>query len=158
MVMLVALSNSHVPLSPEDVRGELKAIYPRHFLTTGDDGSFVVEGQQPRMDAIVKSLVPGASGFFMIHSQPCPYADLSKLPSRIPDPALRQLACAQKSWVSVELVHTWASPDDARRFVARAMACLAPPDTAVLIEPRSGSAVAFDGAVRTRLAAGDMVC
>lgn len=158
MVMLVALSTSHTSLSAEGVRAALKTIYPRHFLSTGDDGSFVTEGPQLHMDAIVKSLVPGASGFFMIHSLPFPYADQSKLPGRIPDPALRQLACKQTSWMSVELVHTWAGADDARRFVARAMACLAPPDTAVLICPGSGTAVAFDAAVRTRLSAGDMVC
>ena len=157
MVMLVALSKSHTPLSAESVRAEFKTIYPRHFLSTGDDGSFVTEGPQLHMDAIVKSLVPGASGFFMIHSLPFPYADLSKLPGRIPDPALRQLACAQTSAMSVELVHTWAGADDAKRFVARAMACLAPADSAVLIEPGSGTAVAFDDAVRKRLAAGDMV-
>ncbi|MFL9829087.1 hypothetical protein, partial [Rhodoplanes sp. SY1] len=59
---------------------------------------------------------------------------------------------------SVELVHTWAAPDDARRFVARAMARLAPPDAVVLIGPGTGTAIAFDEVVRTRLAAGDMVC
>ncbi|MDC7789336.1 hypothetical protein PQJ75_20035 [Rhodoplanes sp. TEM] len=157
MVMLVALSNTHVPIVATALTAEFRSVFPRHFLTSGDDGSFVAAGPLDGLQVFAKSLVPGASGFFMVQSVPGPYSDVSKAPGRIGDPAMRERALAQTCWLSVELVHTWASPEDARRFIARTMARLAPDDTAVLLRPPDG-AVAFDAAVRARLAAGETVC
>ncbi|RAI39209.1 hypothetical protein [Rhodoplanes roseus] len=157
MVMLVALSRTHVPPRALHLRPALAETFPGHFRPHGEDGSFVIDGPEVAEQAIVKSLVPGAAGFFTIHSAHGRYSDVSKAPGRIADPALQRLAMAQTCWLSIDFVHTWGPTTEAYRFIARAMARLAPADTAVLLRPPTQGAAAFDEPLRKRLAAAEDV-
>jgi hypothetical protein len=154
MISLVALSTSCVELDVQSLSKALDELYPGKFMPLEQQANFVVRGPGPGQ-FLVKSTIPGAAGMFMVPSVPGPYTEFSDFAGFIADAALRRKAEAQRCWLSIDLVHMMTNKDEAYRFLAAALAKLAPADAAVLVKPENNSAVLFTAEVRSRLAAGE---
>jgi hypothetical protein len=156
MISLVVLADSLVELVPDELRKILDQLYPGQYLPPPEQGNFVEEGLLPGGEAMVNCTVPGASGLFVIHSCPGPYTEFSNFADHIADPSLRQVAEAQDCWLSVDLIqrHTDSTEQDAYRFIASLLAQIAPPDSAVLVNPSTQATIAFDAEVLRRIANG----
>lgn len=150
MISWVALFKSPVEFTEERLRAELDRLWPGQFLPERDDGSFVVEGAVPGQ-FMIKSCVPGASGIFLLDNVPGPYSDFSDLIDHIPDESLRDIARAQGCWMAIDLT-TGSGEAEGYKFIGSALARLAPPDAAVLLDPSLGTAVRFTAEVRCALA------
>ena len=153
MISLVALSSSYVDLNVQSLSKALDELYPGKFVPLEQQANFVVRGPVPGQ-FLVKSTIPGAAGLFMVQSVPGPYTEFSDFTRFIADPSLRRKAEAQRSWLSVDLVHMMTNKDEAYRFIATALAKLAPADAAVLVVPENNAAVVFTAELRNQLAAG----
>ncbi len=153
MVSLVALSNSYVDLDVQSLSKALDELYPGKFVPLEQQANFVVGARIPGQ-FLVKSTIPGAAGLFMVQSVPGPYTEFSDFAQFIADASLRRTAEAQRCWLSIDLVHMITNKDEAYRFIAVALAKLAPADAAVLAKPENNSAVLFTAELRSRLAAG----
>lgn len=153
MISLVVLSNKFVDLSASSLSKVLDELYPGKFWPPEQQANFVVGG--PMFGQfLIKSTIPGAAGFFMLISMPGPYTDFSDFARFIADPSLRRRAEAQRCWLSVDLLHNITTEEEAYRFIAAALAKLAPADAAVLVNPENNAAIVFDDDVRRRLADG----
>ncbi len=157
LVSLVVLSNSHVELTLDSLRGHLDAIYPGQFLPPREKGTFVVEGSIPDTPFLIQSDIPGARGSFLLHSVPAPYTMFSDFAAHISDPSLRHLAQAQSCWLSVDLIHRGEMEEEAYRFIGSVLARLAPKDAAAVVHPSRLVTIAFDDEVRRKLASGGQV-
>jgi len=153
MISLVVLSNSCVDLDVRSLSKALDEIYPGKFVPLEQQANFVVGGRNPGQ-FLVKSTIPGAKGMFMVLSVPGPYTEFSDFARFITDASLRRKAEAQQCWLSIDLIHMFANKDEAYRFIAVALAKLAPADAAVLVKPETNSAVVFTAELRSQLAAG----
>jgi hypothetical protein len=153
MISLVALSSSYVDLDVQSLSKALDEVYPGKFVPLEQQANFVVGGRGPGQ-FLVKSTIPGAAGMFMVLNVPGPYTEFSDFARSIADAALRREAEAQRSWLSIDLIHMMTNKDEAYRFIAAALAKLAPVDAAVLVKPETNSAVRFTAEVRSQLAAG----
>jgi hypothetical protein len=156
MVSLVVLSNDYVEFTAKSLSEKLDELYPGKFLPERQQANFVVGGPAAGQ-FLIKSTIPMAAGLFMLISVPAPYTELSGFAHFIADPALRRIAEAQHCWLSIDLVSQSTSDQDAYRFIAVALAKLAPADAAVLVKPDDNSSVPFDDALRQRLAAGQFM-
>jgi hypothetical protein len=157
MISLVVLSNSHVALTLDTLRGHLEELYPGHFLPPRDKGTFVVEGNLPDMPFLIQSDIPGAAGSFLLHSVPEPYTAFSDFAEHIADASLRRLVQAQTRWLSVDLIHRNTTDAEAYRFIGSVLAELAPRDAAALVHPSRLLTIAFDDRVRRALANGGQI-
>lgn len=153
MISLVVLSRSHVDLGVQSLSNALDELYPGKFVPLEQQANFVVRGPGPGQ-FLVKSTIPGAAGMFMVMSVPGPYTEFSDFARFIADASLRRKAQAQECWLSIDLVHMVSNKDEAYRFIAVALAKLAPADAAVVVKPESNSAILFTEEMRTQLAAG----
>ncbi len=153
MISLVVLSSSYVDLDVHSLSKALDEIYPGKFVPLEQQANFVVGGRIPGQ-FLVKSTIPGAAGMFMVQSVPGPYTEFSDFARFITDASLRRKAEAQQCWLSIDLIHMFANKDDAYRFIAGALAKLAPADAAVLVKPETNAAVFFTAELRSKLAAG----
>jgi hypothetical protein len=156
MIAWVALSMSAPQFTVDGLRVRLDRAFRGEFLPPREQGSFVVEGPIGGAQFIIKSAIAGAAGMFMLNSVSGPYTDVSGFGAHISDPDLRRLALAQEAWLSVDLIGGGA-PSNAYRFIGKAIAQLAPADTAVLVDPESNKIWRFDDALRRRLAQGPEV-
>lgn len=154
MISLVVLSNTYVDLDTASLSKALDELYPGKFVPLEQQVNFVVRGPTPGQ-FLVKSTIPGASGMFMVLSVPGPYTEFSSFARFIADRALRRKAEAQGSWLSIDLIRMITSKEEAYRFIAVALAKLAPADTAVLVKPETNAAITFTAELRSRLAAGE---
>lgn len=154
MVSWVVLSMIWVALTEDRLRARLDTVFPGQFLPLRSEGTFVVEGPMVGEQFLINSAIAGAGGMFMLNSFADRYAEVSDFAGHIADAKLRALALAQEAWLSVDLVHSGADPDQAYRFIGKALAELAPPDAAVLVHPDDNKSQAFDDSVRRRLASG----
>jgi hypothetical protein len=152
MISLVVLSSSYVDLNVQSLSKALDELYPGKFVPPGQQANFVVGGRNPGQ-FLVKSTIPGAKGMFMVLSVPGPYTEFSDFARFITDASLRRKAEAQQCWLSIDLIHMFANKDEAYRFIAVALAKLAPADAAVLVKPETNSAVVFTAELRSQLAA-----
>jgi hypothetical protein len=155
MISLVALSNSYAAFRADAVSEKLDEIYPGKFWPPEQQDNFVVGGPSPK-PLLIKSTMPGRSGMFMLMSAPGRYTAFSDFARFIADPALRRKAEAQACWLSVDLVGKIGSNEDAYRFIAAALAKLAPADAAVLVKAETNTTIVFDDEVRRRLADGQL--
>jgi hypothetical protein len=153
MISLVVLSNSCVDLDVRSLSKALDEIYPGKFVPLEQQANFVVSGSNPGQ-FLVKSTIPGAKGMFMVLSVPAPYTEFSDFARFITDASLRRKAEAQQCWLSIDLIHMFANKDEAYRFIAVALAKLAPADAAVLVKPETNAAILFTPELRSQLAAG----
>jgi len=153
MISLVALSGSYVDLDVHSLSKALDELYPGKFVPLEQQANFVVGGRVPGQ-FLVKSTIPGAAGMFMVQSVPGPYTEFSDFARFITDTSLRRKAEAQQCWLSIDLIHMFANKDEAYRFIAVALAKLAPADAAVLVKPQTNAAVLFTAELRSQLAAG----
>jgi hypothetical protein len=153
MISLVALSGSYVDLSVQSLSKALDELYPGKFVPLEQQTNFVVGGRAPGQ-FLVKSTIPGAAGMFMVLSVPGPYTEFSDFARFIADPVLRRKAEAQRSWLSVDLIAMMTNKDEAWRFIAAAVAKLAPADAAFVVNPETNSTAVFSAALRSQLAAG----
>jgi hypothetical protein len=153
MISLVVLSNSCVDLDVRSLSKALDEIYPGKFVPLEQQANFVVGGRNPGQ-FLVKSTIPGAKGMFMVLSVPAPYTEFSDFAQFISDASLRRKAEAQQCWLSIDLIHMFANKDEAYRFIAVALAKLAPADAAVLVKPETNAAILFTPQLRSQLAAG----
>ena len=142
MISLVVLSSSYVDLDVRSLSKALDELYPGKFLPLEQQANFVVSGRILGQ-FLVKSTIPGAAGIFMVQSVPGPYTEFSDFARFIADPSLRHQAEAQQCWLSVDLVHMMTNKEEAYRFIAVALAKLAPTDAAVLVKPENDSTVRF---------------
>ena len=156
MVSWVVLSNTHVELDVESLRGKLDELYPGEFLPARQKGNFVVEGSVPGQ-FLIQSSIRGAAGTFFLHSVPGPYTEFSNFAKSLEDRSLRQTAEAQCCWLSVDLIARHTSDGDAYRFIGRLLAKLAPADAALLVHPTRRIAMSFTDEVRRRLASGEQI-
>src|SRR5438105_2411175 len=147
MVSLVVLSNTHVELTVDVLRGQLDELYPGHFLPPRAKGTFVVEGTAPG-EFLIQSMLPGAAGMFLLHSVRAPYSEFSDFARFIRDRSLRQKAQAQCCWLPGDLIHRHTTDEDAYRLIGHVLAKLAPPDAAFLVHPEKRTAIVFDDKVR----------
>jgi hypothetical protein len=153
MISLVALANSYVDLDVHSLSKALDELYPGKFIPLEQQANFVVGGRIPGQ-FLVKSTIPGAAGMFMVQSVPGPYTEFSDFARFITDAALRRKAQAQQCWLSIDLIHMFTTKDEAYRFIASALAKLAPADAAVVVRPENNSATPFTAEVRSKLVAG----
>lgn len=153
MISLVVLSSSYVDLDVQSLSKALDELYPGKFLPLEQQANFVVGGRGPGQ-FLVKSTIPGAAGMFMVLNVPGPYTDFSDFAHFIADASLRRKAETERYWLSIDLVHMMTNKDEAYRFIAVALAKLAPVDAAVLVKPENNSAALFTADLRSRLAAG----
>jgi hypothetical protein len=152
MISLVVLSSTYVELTQDALRESLDRIYPGHFLPLREQGTFVIDGNEPGVEFLIQSDIPDATGMFLLYSVPGPYTAVSDFAEHVADMALRRLAQAQTCWLSVDLIHRYATDEEAYRFIGSALAQLAPPDAAVLVHPSRLIAIAFNEQVRRELA------
>jgi hypothetical protein len=157
MLSLVVLSNSYVELTLDSLRTHLDQIYPGYFLPPRQQGTFVIDGEVKGVQYFIQSSIEGAKGMFMLNSVPGPYTKFSDFHRRISDQTLRELAIAQKSWLSVDLVRRYTTDKEAHGFIARVIAHLAPKDTVALVDPDRPTTIKFSDDVRRRLSQGDRV-
>jgi hypothetical protein len=155
MISLVVLSGSYVEITLDSLRESMEETFPGSFLPPRDQGTFIVDGPVPGVQFLIQSDIPGAAGMFMLQSVPGPYTEFSDFAEHIADASLRRLAEAQSCWLSIDLLHLYTSEQDAYRFIGRALARLAPPDAAALVQPARPVTVAFNDQVRSALASGD---
>lgn len=153
MVSWVVLSNSYVALDAGTLRAKLDEAFPGEFVPQRDQGSFVVEGPVEGVQFLIQSRVANASGTFMLNNVPGPYAKFSDFAQFIKDRTVRRRA--QQSWLSVDLIAKHTTEDDAYRFIGRALAVLAPRDAGYLVHPTRRIVMAFDDAIRRKLAGGE---
>jgi hypothetical protein len=153
MISLVALSGSYVDLNVQSLSKALDELYPGKFVPLEQQANFVVGGRNPGQ-FLVKSTIPGVAGMFMVLSVPGPYTEFSDFARFISDTSLRRKAEAQRSWLSIDLIQMMTNKDEAYRFIAVALAKLAPADAAVVVKPENNSAVLFTAELRSRLAGG----
>jgi hypothetical protein len=153
MISLVALSSSHVDLSVQSLSKALDELYPGRFVPLEQQANFVVRSPTPGQ-FLVKSTIPGAAGMFVVLSVPGPYTEFSDFARFIADASLRSKAEAQRCWLSIDLVHMMTNKDEAYRFIAVALAKLAPADATVVVKPEDNSTVLFTAELRSQLAAG----
>ena len=151
MIGWVVLFDSDVGFTENSLRAELDRLWPGQFLPQRDNGGFVVEGNPPGAQFMIKSALPGASGVFLLHNVPAPYSEFSDMVERIPDASLREIAKAQACWMSIDRI-SQSDEVEAYTFIGRVLARLAPPDAAVLLHPSRGTAVRFTKDVRRKLA------
>jgi hypothetical protein len=156
MIGWVALSMTWVELTVGSLRSRLDALYPGEFLPPRKHGTFVIDGPIEQVQFMIQSTITDANGTFMLTSIPRPYRDVSDFAGHIDDRGLRDLAAAQKAWLSVELIDRPARSDDAYRFIGKVLAELAPPDAAILIHPSALACRRFDDGVRRALANGGL--
>lgn len=153
MISLVILSNSYVDLDVHSLSKALDEIYPGKFVPLEQQANFVVGGRIPGQ-FLVKSTIAGAAGMFMVQSVAGPYTEFSDFARFIADAALRRKAQAQQCCLSIDLIHMFRNKDEAYRFIATALAKLAPADAAVVVRPENNSATLFTAELRSQLAAG----
>jgi hypothetical protein len=151
---LVALFNSPLKLTLDDLRAHLDAIYPGQFLPPRDRGNFAVDGQMRGTQFMIQSNLPAAGGLFVLQNVQTPYTQLSSYAEHIEDWALRDMAEKQSCWLSVELLRHYTSEDDSYRFIGSVIARLAPRDTAALVHPANLTTIAFTAHVRRELSSG----
>jgi len=153
MVSGVVLSMTWVELNLDAVRARLDKVFPGEFLPPRGEGTFVVDGPLAPDQYFINSAIAGASGTFFLNSVWDRYAEVSDFADHITDEKLRARALAQEAWLSVDLINKNADPAAASRFIGKALAELAPPDTAVLVVSYDRT-LYFDDSVRRRLANG----
>jgi hypothetical protein len=119
-------------------------------------GTFVIDGPIQRVQFMIQSTIANAKGMFMLTSIPRPYGDVSDFAKHIENQALRDLALAQKAWLSIELIDRTTRSNDAYRFIGKVLAELAPPDAAILIHPSALACRLFDDGARRALASGGL--
>lgn len=153
IISLVVLSGSYLDLDVQSLSKSLDELFPGKFVPLEQQANFVVGGRVPGQ-FLVKSTIPGVAGMFMVQSVPAPYTEFSDFARVIADSSLRRKAEAQRSWLSIDLIHMFANKDEAYRFIAVALAKLAPADAAILVTPETNSAVVFTAELRSQLAAG----
>lgn len=153
MISLVVLYRDYVDLTLEQLCEHLDAVFPGAFLPPGDI-NFVVEGAVPDVTFMIKSIVQGAAGLFMLHNIPAPYTEFSNILEIVDDPVLRETIAATTAWMSIDLVSAFGSNEDAWRFIGRMLARIAPTDAVFLLHPDSGGVIAFDDDIRRALAEG----
>jgi hypothetical protein len=156
MVGWVVLSNTWVELTEESLRAHLDRIYPGEFLPPRQQGTFVVAGQMDDMQFLINSVIPGATGMFLLHAVPGPYTEFSSFAGHIADAALRDIAIAQQVWLGVERI-SGDNDDDAYRFIGKVLATLAPSDASVLVHPSRLVSYPFDAGMRQKLSLGDVL-
>lgn len=151
---LVVLSNTHVPLTVESLRGTLDTLYPDQFAQSEDAGNKVSKGFLPGMFGI-ECVIPGAEGWYVVHSNLGPFTAYSDFEKHIDDDELRDVAEAQEFSLEVHLVSIHGIQEEAYRFIGALLAMLAPADSAILVHPSNHAVIAFTPSVRKCLAAGD---
>jgi len=156
MVSWVVLANSYLDFGVDDVRQKLDEVYSGEFLPPRQKGNFVVAGPPPGQFMIFSS-VSGAAGIFLLNSVPGPYTHFSKFAEAIADPSLRASIAKQCCWLSVDLIHSKTSDEEAYRFIEQVLAKIAPADAAFLIDPDNGAVMRFDDSVRSRFANGEQI-
>lgn len=157
MIGLVVLSNSYVELTLDELRGRLDQIYPGYFVPPREKGTFVIDGNEPGMEFLIQSDIPGAAGTFLLYSVPGPYTVFANFAEHIADATLRRRAEAQTCWLSVHLPGregTEEERQEAYRFIASVLAQLAPRDAAAVVHPSRLTTIAFDDKLRRELASG----
>ena len=155
MVSWVILSKSYVSLNLDKLRFILDEVFPGEFVPQREQGSFVIEGPVERAQFLIQSRVAGAAGMFMLNSVPGPYTMFSDFVRHIEDRKVARAAAALQNWLSIDLVAKHTTEEDAYRFIGRALAVLAPRDTAYLVHPTRRTVIAFDDDVRRKLASGE---
>jgi hypothetical protein len=154
MVSLVVLYDSYLELSIEPLRHSLNQVFPGEFLPPREQGNFVVDGAVPGATFMINCIVENAAGLFMLNNVPGPYTEFSDFIDYIAEPALRERAKAQNSWLSIDLINAITDVEDAYRFIGKMIARLAPDDAAFLVHPETYHSVVFDSEVRSQLAEG----
>jgi hypothetical protein len=154
MVSLVVLYDAYIELDLDALRQALDDVFPGEFLPPREQGSFVVDGTVPGATFMIKSAVQGAAGLFMLNNVPGPYTEFSDFADYINDPALRERAEALSCWLSIDLIHEIEDIEGAYRFIGKAIARLAPADSAFLVHPETYHHLVFNEDVRGRLADG----
>lgn len=152
MVSWVLLYSAHSVFDVNDLRQKLDAAFPGEFLPQRDGKSFILDGPTPGQ-FLIQSRIVGAAGLFMVMSVAAPYTQFSDFANFIDDPALRHQAVAQRNWLSIDLIAKATNPNDAYRFIGRALARLAPADAAMLVHPTRPIVMTFDESTQ-RLANG----
>src|SRR5262249_42150650 len=137
------------PLTLDQIREGLDRAFPGVFLPPNEQ-SFVVEDNKPGGPRMIKSLAPGAQGIFLLYHERAAAFELSQ---DIEDPELRRLARSEHAWLSINWMNVITSEADAMRFIAKALAELAPPDAAFL--ETAGDVLAFGKQARRLLAEGN---
>ncbi|HEY2840462.1 MAG TPA: hypothetical protein VGJ26_15000 [Pirellulales bacterium] len=94
---------------------------------------------------------------FLLHNVPGPYIEFSGFAKLIKDREVRRKAEQQRCWLRVDLIHRNTSNEDGYRFIQQVLAKLAPADTAFLVHPGKLVTIAFDDALRCRLASGESI-
>lgn len=151
---LVVLSNTHVPLTVESLRNTLDSLYPGQFQSSEEAGNKVSKGFLQGMFGI-ECVIPGAQGWYLLHSNLGPYTAFSDFGEHIDDEELRDVAEAQEFSLEMHLVSIHGIQEEAYRFIGAVLAVLAPADSAILVHPSNHAVIAFTPAVRKCLAAGD---
>jgi hypothetical protein len=154
---LVALSRSCREFTLDELSAEMETAFPGHFLPLRAEGSFVVGDAADFPQFLIKSAIPGMGGLCMLQSVPTPYTLFSDFANHIEDTVLRRLAEAQPSWLALDPISQWSSDEGCYRFLAKALARLAPDDAAVLVHPWRSQSVPLTSDMRRRLQQGDWV-
>jgi hypothetical protein len=154
MTSLVMLSQSSPDLTLDSVRSLLDTLFPGQFLPPREQGNFVIDGAVPGATYMIQCTVPGAGGMYMLHNVAVRYSEFSDFPNHLEGP-IRELALQQPCWMSIDVIGKYGTDEDAYRFIGRALAQLASPDSAVLLHPSKMVATPFTETVRRQLAAGD---
>ncbi|BAT59888.1 hypothetical protein GJW-30_1_02423 [Variibacter gotjawalensis] len=135
----VATFDGFIETNIDALTTSLDALFPGHFLPKRNEGSFVINGTIPDEFMIV-SKVPGFSGAFLLYS----YDRAAD-----PDVAAEPLDDAYRSALSIAAIG--GSDEPALRFIGSALAHLAPPDAAFLIDIETGQFIRFSADVRARM-------
>ncbi|HEX4407504.1 MAG TPA: hypothetical protein VH206_01910 [Xanthobacteraceae bacterium] len=152
----VVLTASPIRFELDALRQKLEELYPGQFVPPRTKGSFVVPGRM-RGQYVIQSNAGGASGIFILNSGSEPFAGLSDFTKTIPDGPIRRSIEAECCWLALSLIYK-SKPDAAAfRFVEQALAKLAPPDAAFLVDPTKRITIPFDDTMRRSFMRGEMI-
>ncbi len=148
MVSLVLLCSNYVALTLDQIREALDRAFPGEFLPQ-NERSFIVEGEEPGGPHLIKSLIQDAKGIFLFHND----RGQGNVDEEIDDERLRHITSSEHGWMSIDTINVMTTEADAFRFIAKALAQLAPTDAVYLLSPSEGPIV-LDERVRRSLEAG----
>lgn len=162
LASLVVLTDQQIEVSVEDLQGHLGILFPEHFPlgieAHEDDGdvSFVVDmldGPMGGKSLFVKSLVPGKSGMFMVHTSPNNRFDKPQ-PKEPSTDEVEAVLERHRSWFSVDLLTEIGSTAEGRAFMSVLAGALVPDDAMTLYDPHGKQLIIFDDEVRVSLLTG----
>lgn len=163
LASLVVLTDQQIDVSIEDLQGHLGILFPEHFPPgieaheDDDDVSFVVDMLDNPMGGkslFVKSLVPGKSGLFMVHTSPNNRFD-KPIPTEPSTDGVEAVLERHRSWFSADLLSEIGSKTEGRAFMSVLAGALAPHDAMALYDPHMKQLIMFDDEIRVSLLMGE---